>query len=200
MKVGVLGGTFDPIHYGHLILAEQGRLRLGLERVLFIPAGQPWLKTDRNIITPAMHRVGMVRLSIARHPYFEISTIEIDKPGASYSVDTMAALQRQLGSDTELYLLMGWDSLGELPLWKDPERLVELCRIAAFNRPGYSRPELKSLEGSIPEISKTVVWLDIKPVDISSSDIRIKVRQGLPIANLVPEEVVGYIEEHQLYR
>jgi nicotinate-nucleotide adenylyltransferase len=199
MKIGVLGGTFDPIHSGHIMVADQGRLQLGLERVLFVPAGQPWRKTDRNI-APAIHRVEMVRLSIISHPYFEISTIEVDKPGASYSVDTMAALQQKLGSETELYLLMGWDSLGELPLWKEPEKLVELCRIVAFNRPGYSRPDLKSLEVSIPEISKNVVWLDIKPIDISSSDIRIRVRKGLPIANLVPQEVARYIEEHQLYR
>lgn len=198
MKIGVLGGTFDPVHNGHLIVAEQGRLQLGLERVLFVPAGRPWLKADRKI-TPAMKRVEMVKLSIASYPYFEISTVEIDRPGASYSVDTMSTLQVQLGSDADLYLLMGWDSLREIPLWKEPERLAKVCRIAAFTRPGYSRPDLKSLEESIPEISKSVVWLDIKPVDISSSDIRMKVRKGLPIDDLVPEVVARYIEEHRLY-
>lgn len=198
MKIGVLGGTFDPIHNGHLIVAEQGKVQLGLERVLFIPAGQPWLKTDRKI-TPAAHRVEMVKLTIAGHHNFEISTVEVDKQGASYSGDTMAALQRQLGLSTELYLLVGWDSLEELPLWKEPERLIERCRIAACNRPGYSRPDLKNLEESIPGILKRLVWLDITPVDVSSSDIRERVMQRLPISNLVPEAVAGYIEKHELY-
>jgi nicotinate-nucleotide adenylyltransferase len=198
MKIGVLGGTFDPIHRGHLIVAEQGRLQLGLERVIFVPAGQPWLKTDR-IITPAIHRAEMVKLSIIDYPYFEVSTLEVDKRGPSYSVDTMSMLQVQLGSETELYLLMGWDSLGELPQWKEPRRLVKVCRIAAFNRPGYSRPNLTNLEESIPEISRSVVWVDIKPIDISSSDIRSRIRQGLLIDSLVPEVVARYIEDHKLY-
>jgi nicotinate-nucleotide adenylyltransferase len=198
MKIGVLGGTFDPIHKGHLIVAEQGRLQLGLERVLFIPAGKPWLKTDRKV-TPAAHRVKMVKLAIDSNPHFEVSTVEVDKQGASYSIDTMGALQQQLGSGVELYLLVGWDSLEELPLWKEPERLIELCRIAACNRPGYGKPDMKSLEESVPRIAKSVVWLDITPVDVSSSDIRERAMQRLSIGNLVPEAVARYIEEHELY-
>ncbi|MBM4452530.1 MAG: nicotinate (nicotinamide) nucleotide adenylyltransferase, partial [Chloroflexi bacterium] len=162
MKIGVLGGTFDPVHLGHLMIAEEGRRRLGLERVLFIPAGQPWLKADRGI-TPADHRLKMLKLAIAGSPYFEISTIEVDRPGPSYAVDTMVALRQKLGKKAELSFLMGWDSLDELPLWKEPGKLVQLCHIVAFPRAGYEKPDLSILEKSIPGISLRVLWVEVTP-------------------------------------
>jgi nicotinate-nucleotide adenylyltransferase len=199
MNIGVLGGTFDPVHSGHLIIAEEARLRLKLSRVLFVPAGQQWLKTGSNI-TPAAHRVEMVKLAIAPDPHFEISTIDIDRPGPSYSVDTMAILQQQMGAEAEIFFLVGWDSLAELPQWKEADRLIQLCKLVAVTRPGFSRPDLKALEPSVPGVTRRVVWLDIAPVDISSSDIREKVAQGLSIHGLVPEGVESYIKEHELYR
>jgi len=199
MNIGVLGGTFDPIHSGHIIIAEEARLKLGLARVLFVPAGQQWLKTGTNI-APAAHRVEMVKLAIATNPNFEISAVDIDRPGPSYSVDTVAILQQQMGAEAKIFFLVGWDSLAELPQWKEPDRLIQLCKLVAVTRPGFSRPDLKVLESSVPGVTQSVVWLDIAPVDISSTDIRERVAQGLSIHGLVPEGVESYIKEHELYR
>ena len=199
MNIGVLGGTFDPIHSGHLIIAEEARLRLGLARILFVPAWQQWLKTDRNV-APAAHRVEMVRRAIAAKPHFELSTVEVDRPGPSYSVETMAILQQQLGVEAKIFFVVGWDSLAELPQWKEPDRLIKLCKLVAVTRPGFSRPDLKALESSVPGVTQSVVWLDIAPIDISSSGIRDRVAQGLSIHGLVPDEVEKYIKEQKLYR
>ena len=199
MNIGVLGGTFDPVHAGHLVIAEEARLRLSLARVIFVPAGQPWLKTGRTL-TPAVHRVEMVRQAIAAKPYFELSIIEVDRPGPSYSVETITILQQQLGAEARFFFLVGWDSLAELPQWKEPDRLIQLCKVVAVTRPGFSRPDLKALESSVPGVTQSVVWLDIPPVDISSSDIRKRVAQGLSIHDLVSDEVESYIKEKKLYR
>jgi len=198
MNIGVLGGTFDPIHSGHLLIAEEARLRFGLNKVLFVPAGQPWLKTNREII-PAVHRVEMVKLAIAGNASFELSTKETDRPGPSYSVDTVAALQQKLGPGAKIFFLIGWDSLAELPQWYDPARLIQLCKLVAVTRLGFNRPDLKSLETAVPGITQSVVWLDIPPINISSSDIRDRVVQGLSIHDLVPENVASYIAENKLY-
>jgi len=198
MNVGVLGGTFDPVHSGHLVIAEEARLKLKLNKVLFLPAGQQWLKTNRKI-TPAVHRIEMLKRAIADNASFELSTMEADRPGPSYSVDTVAALQQQLGAGAKIFFLIGWDGLAELPQWKEPARLIQLCKLVAVTRPDFSRPDLKSLEPSIPGITQSVVWLDIPPIDISSSDIRDRVAQGLSIHGLVPDDVESYIAENKLY-
>jgi nicotinate-nucleotide adenylyltransferase len=197
MKIGVLGGTFDPIHSGHLIIAEKARLKLRLARVLFVPAGQPWLKSRE--ITPAAHRVEMVKRAIASNPHFELSTVEIDRSGASLSVETVATLRQQLGAGAKLFFLVGWDSLAELPQWKEPKKLIRLCKLVAVTRPGFSRLDLKALEALVPGVTRSVVWLDIPPVDISSTDIRRKVARGFSISGLVPDEVEAYIKEKKLY-
>jgi nicotinate-nucleotide adenylyltransferase len=199
MDIGVLGGTFDPIHSGHLIIAEEARLKLRLARVLFVPAGQPCLKTGRTI-SPAAHRVEMVKRAIAANPHFELSTVEVDRPGPSYSVETIAILQQQMGAEGTIFFLVGWDSLAELPQWKKPAKLIRLCKLVAVTRPGFSRPDLKTLEASVPGVTQSVVWLDIPPVDISSSDIRKRVAQGLSTQGLVSEGVGSYIKEQKLYR
>jgi nicotinate-nucleotide adenylyltransferase len=199
MNIGVLGGTFDPIHSGHLIIAEEARLKLSLAKVLFVPAGQPWLKTNRTI-TPANHRIEMVKRAIGTNSYFELSTVEVDHPRPSYSLETIIILQRQLGAEVRIFFLVGWDSLAELPKWKEPAKLIQLCKLVAITRPGFSRPDLKALESSVPGVTQSVVWLDIQPIDISSSDIRDRVAQGLSIHGLVPEGVESYIKEEKLYR
>jgi nicotinate-nucleotide adenylyltransferase len=198
MNIGVLGGTFDPIHSGHLIIAEEARLKFSLARVLFVPAGQPWLKIDRTV-TAASHRIEMVKRAIAANPYFELSTIDIDRPGPSYTVDTVNILHQQLGVEARIFFLLGWDSLAELPQWKESTKLIRLCKLVVVTRPGFNRPDLKALEAEVPGVTQSVVWLDIPPVDISSSDIRYNVARGLSIHGLVPIEVERYIEEHHLY-
>jgi len=198
MNMGVLGGTFDPIHNGHLIVAEETRTRLNLAEVLFVPAGQPWLKADISILA-AEHRVQMVRLAIADKSYFKLSTIEIDRAGLSYTVDTIAELQAQLGAGDELFFILGWDNLAELPQWKEPSRLIKMCRLVAVPRVGYPIPDLKPLEAIIPGLSERVVLLDKPEVDISASVIRQRVAQGLSIRHLVPEPVDEYIRRHKLY-
>jgi nicotinate-nucleotide adenylyltransferase len=199
MNIGVLGGTFDPVHSGHLVIAEEARIKLNLIRVFFVPTGQPWLKTNREI-APAVHRVEMVRRAIAGKANFELSTMEVDRPGPSYSVDTVATLQQKLGPAAQIFFLVGWDSLAELPQWQEPARLIKLCRLVAVTRQGLSRPDLKSLESSVPGITRSLVWLDISPMDISSSDIRDRTAQGLSIHGLVPDDVESYIAENRLYR
>jgi len=198
MNIGVMGGTFDPIHIGHLIVAEEVTARLGLAEVLFVPAGQPWLKPD-SPVAAAEHRVEMVRLAIADKPYFKLSTVEIERAGPSYTVDTIAQLQGRLGAGDELVFILGWDSLAELPRWKEPLRLIKMCRLLAVPRPGYSAPDLDALEALIPGLSQRVTLIDKPEIDISASEIRRRIARGLSIHHLVPEPVEKYIKQHRLY-
>lgn len=199
VDIGVLGGTFDPIHIGHLIIAEQVRVLLGLSKILFVPAGQPWLKVD-HVTTAANHRVEMVRRAIAGNPYFELCTLEVERPGPSYTVDTMVVLQKELGAETGLFFILGYDSLSELRLWKEPSRLVQVCRLVAVPRLGASQPDLKALELYIPGIMSNVIQVELPLIGVSSSQIRRSVAQGLSIRYLVPDEVQRYIAEQGLYK
>jgi len=195
VNIGVLGGTFDPIHVGHLIVAEEARIKLGLEEVLFVPAGEPWLKQDRDV-TPAIHRVEMVRRAIADNPDFKLSTLEVDRSGPSYTVDTLQALQEQL-SETSLFFVLGRDTLAELPLWKEPRKVIQLCRLVVPPRLG-SR-DLRHLEESMPGLMTRVVQLDMPVIGISSSGIRHRLAQGMSVRYLVPPGVEAYITEQRIY-
>jgi nicotinate-nucleotide adenylyltransferase len=197
MKIGVLGGTFDPIHLGHLKVAEEVTASLKLGEVIFMPAGQPWLKIN-NAISPAEHRLEMMRLALAGRDNFRLSTMEIERPGPTYTVDTMAELGRQLGSE-ELFFILGWDNLTQLPQWHEPRRLIELCRLVAVPRVDFPPPDLASLEATIPGLSQRVILLDAPHIDINASEIRRMVREGLSIHNLVPEAVEKYIKRNKLY-
>jgi len=198
MNIGVLGGTFDPVHNGHLIVAEEVKTRLNLAEIIFVPAGQPWLKVDRPI-SPAEHRLQMLRLALADKSYFKRSTIEIERTGPSYTVDTITELRGQLGSEDELFFILGWDSLAELPQWREPSRLIKICYLVAVPRPGYPRPKLKTLEVIIRGLSQRVMLMKKPEIDISASAIRERVARGLSIRHLVPEPVNRYIKEHGLY-
>ena len=198
MNIGVLGGTFDPVHNGHIIVAEETRAQLNLAEVLFVPAGQPYLK-EGNLISAAEHRVQMVCLAIAAYPYFKLSTMEIERAGPTYTIDTMAELQAQLGAGDELFFILGWDNLTQLPRWKEPSRLIKMCRLVAVPRPGYPLPDLDSLEAAIPGLSQSLIVLDKPEVDIDATEIRNRVAQGLSIRHLVPEPVEEYIRQHKLY-
>ena len=198
MNIGVMGGTFDPIHKGHLIVAEEVRARLNLAEILFVPAGQPWLKAN-SPIAAAEHRIQMVRLAIADKPYCKLSTMEIERAGASYTVDTIAELEGQLRAGGELFFILGWENLAELPQWHEPSRLIKMCYLVAVPRPGYPAPDLNSLEADIPGLSHSVILLDTPQIDVSASAIRNRVAHGLSISHLVPEPVERYIREHGLY-
>ena len=196
--IGVIGGTFDPVHLGHLRVADEARIRLGLSEVLFVPAGQPWLKGIRSI-SPAPYRLEMLRLALGPTPYFKLSTVDIDRPGPTYSVDTIADLREQLGVEARLFFILGWDCVAELPLWKDAARIVEMCHLVAVPRPGSSPPDMALLEASLLGISGKLTFLDMPPIDISATDIRDRVAHGLSIHNLVPRAVEWYIGEKGLY-
>lgn len=199
MNIGVLGGTFDPVHRGHLIVAEEARTRLDLAEIIFVPAGQPWLKVNSHI-TPAEHRVAMVRLAIKGKPYFKLSTMEIERPGPSYTVDTMAELKNQFGEKVELFFILGCDSFTEFPRWHQPARLITLCRLVVVPRPGCPPPDLNGLETALPGLSARAVLLDKPEVDISATGIRERVARGLSLADLVPRPVEKYIKQHKLYQ
>ena len=198
MKIGILGGTFDPIHNGHIRVAEETKKQLALDKVMFVLAGQPWMKADRAV-SPAGHRVEMVRLAIAGRPDFELSLSEVNRPGSTYTVETISDLRAQFGEKTELFFIVGWDGLLHLPRWKDTSRLVKLCRIVAVPRPGYVMPDLMKLERQIPGLSESLILLDKPEIDISATEIRKRVAEGLSIYGLVPAPVERYIKEHNLY-
>jgi nicotinate-nucleotide adenylyltransferase len=198
MKIGILGGTFDPVHRGHLAIAGEVRNKLSLDTVLFMPAGQPWMKAGEDV-TPAQHRVEMVWLAISGEPGFELSTLEIQRQGPTYTVDTLVELKDRLGEGVELFFIVGVGSLQELPLWHEPARLISLCTLVVVPRPGYSSPDVNALEARIPGLSRRLVLLDGPNIDISATAIRERIAQGLSIADLVTDSVAQYIEEHKLY-
>jgi nicotinate-nucleotide adenylyltransferase len=198
-RTGILGGTFDPIHNGHLAIAGEAKAYLNLNETVFLPAGQPWMKSDRTI-SAAEDRTAMIRLAIQSRPDCKLSTMEIEHQGASFSVDTLAAMKTQSAEPSELYFILGWDNLSKLPYWKEPRKLIELCYLVAAPRPGALRPNMKILEKEIPGISKRVILLEKPRLDISATQIRKNVAKGVPITGMVPAAVEEYIKEHGLYR
>ena len=198
MNIGVLGGTFDPIHNGHLLMVEEVKAWVNLAGIIFVPAGQPCLKAEGPFAV-AEHRIEMVRLAIDGRNHYELSTMEVERPGPSYMVDTIAEVQNRLETGDKLFLILGWDNLAELPQWQEPSQLITMCSLVAVSRPGYSRPNLKKLEAQIPGLSKRVEVMDKVKIDISASVIRDRVAQGLSIRHLVPDRVNDYIKQNRLY-
>lgn len=197
MRVGVLGGTFDPIHIGHLVAAEEVRAQLRLDRVIFVPAGLPPHKLT-DYISPVDYRLAMVKLAVASNPYFTVSRVDIDRFGPCYTVDTIELLRDEWGPDVELYFIMGSDCLADMLTWHKPERLIRLCRLAVMERPDY-RVDMEQLERLLPGITSRVHLINSPQLDISSTDIQRRVRDGLPIKYQVPEAVENYIYKHELY-
>jgi nicotinate-nucleotide adenylyltransferase len=196
LRLGVFGGTFDPPHYGHLLLAEQARERLGLERVLWVPAGDPWRKAGTTI-TPAEHRLAMLRLALEGNDAFEISTIELDRAGPSYTVDTLATLHDEFPAH-ELIVLLGADALQDVPNWHEAPRLIGLALLGATARAG-SQPSDAELEALLPGLSRRVVWFEMPRCDISATDLRERAAAGRSLRDLVPPAVEAYIHQHKLY-
>lgn len=199
MRLGILGGTFDPIHFGHLLAAEESRATLGLSQVLFVPAAVPPHKQGHPIL-PIEHRLTMVRLAIADNPGFAISTVDITRPGPHYTVDTVQRLAQEWDTDPDhTYFIMGVDSLANLLAWHHPAQLVSACHLAVVTRPDY-RANLDELEAALPGLSDRVDWVDMPAMGISSSDLQRRVRAGGSIRYQTPPAVERYIAEHQLYR
>jgi nicotinate-nucleotide adenylyltransferase len=199
MNIGVMGGTFDPVHLGHLAVAEEARNQINLAEVIFVPAGNPYFK-EGTAVSSSLQRVNMLELAIKDKPYFKISLIEIERDGPSYAVDTISSLKEFLSKEDEIFFILGWDSLLNLHLWHQPEHLMGLCRFVAAPRPGYPRPDTQTLEKDLPGISKRTVVMDKPLINISSTQIRERVKASQSISKMVPPEVEKYIKEHNLYK
>ncbi|UCH87685.1 MAG: nicotinate-nucleotide adenylyltransferase [Dehalococcoidia bacterium] len=198
MRLGILGGTFDPPHVGHLILAEEARQALELEQVLFVPAGAPWRKAGREL-SPREDRLAMVQLAVGDSLHFAVSILEIEREGPSYTAETLAALHQQLPADSEIFFIVGQDSLADLPNWRQPQRIISLARLAVAVRTDWASAQADALEKEVPGISQRLVWLDTPRIDISSTAVRDRVRQGLSIRDWVPPAVEEYIRQNKLY-
>ncbi len=198
MKLGILGGTFDPVHYGHLLVAETCREVLSLDHIKFIPARISPLKTDRHP-TDGHARADMIQLAIAGYPEFSVDRRELRRTGVSYTVDTL----RELASDaatTELYFLMGADSLQDLMSWMDPEEIAKLATLVVCNRPGVSLPSPEQiLAWTTPTIASRVQSVTIPGTDVSASDLRDRIRSGRSIRFQTPRSVESFLRQHRLY-
>ncbi len=198
LRAGLLGGSFDPPHIGHLMLAEQARDQLALSLVFLVPAGQPPHKLDRAM-TPVADRVHMTELAIASNPAFRLSRVDADRPGPHYTIDLVRLVREQLPDDAGLFFLMGFDSLRDLPTWREPARLIRTVQLVALTRPDVPI-DWESLEASLPGVRERVTLLDMPELEIASNDIRRRVREGRSIRYMVPDAVREYIEEEGLYR
>jgi nicotinate-nucleotide adenylyltransferase len=190
--LGVLGGTFDPIHMGHLVLAEQVREKFQLERVIFIPCASPPHKTEQEL-SSTRDRFEMTKLALEGNPYFFVSDIELKREGLSYTVETLREL-KGLYKDSEVYFLTGSDVLNEITTWKDPEEIYKLAKIVIAVRPGFDKFDPEN------HFAKKSIIVDITGMDISSTQIREKVRNGESIKYLVPSKVEEYIRKRNLYK
>jgi nicotinate-nucleotide adenylyltransferase len=191
-----MGGTFDPIHYGHLVTAEEALWQFSLDEVLFVPTGEPWMK-DRPEVSPAEHRYLMTVIAVSSNPQFRVSRLEIDRGGPTYTVDTLRALKDEYGEKTELFFITGADAMLEIFGWKDPEDALELARFIAATRPGY---DIARFEREAPTRHPNVEVMSVPALAISSTDIRRRVKERSPIRYLCPEGVKTYIEKTGLYR
>ena len=195
-RLGVMGGTFDPIHHGHLTTAEEALTQFVLDQVVFVPTGRPWMK-ERTDVSDPEHRYLMTVIATASNPRFAVSRIEIDRDGPTYTVDTLRALAEQ-ESDAELFFITGADAMLEiLHFWKDPNEILDLAHFIAATRPGY---DIAAFEAEAPTRNPHVSVMNIPALAISSTDIRDRVREGRPIRYLVPEGVKSYVEKTGLYR
>ena len=193
--VGVMGGTFNPIHIGHLVTAEEALYAFSLREVVFVPAGSPWQK-ERSDVADAEHRYLMTVIATASNPHFRVSRMEIDRPGPTYTIETLRRLRGELG-EVELFFITGADAILQFLTWKDPEEVLGEARFIAATRPGY---DLDRLEKELPEgLEDRVHVLEIPALAISSTDVRRRVRDGKPVRYLLPEGVARYIEKNGLY-
>lgn len=192
-RIGVMGGTFDPIHHGHLVAASEAAHRFGLDEVLFVPTGQPWQKADRKI-SPAEDRYLMTVIATASNPMFNVSRVDIDRGGPTYTIDTLRDLRAEF-PDAELFFITGADALSSIMSWHDWDQMFELAQFVGVTRPGYELTE----DGLPADIQERVHLVEIPAMAISSTDCRRRAAEGHPVWYLVPDGVVQYIAKHELY-
>ena len=195
VRLGVLGGTFDPLHWAHLLMAEEARTRFDLEKVIFIPAGDPPHKDYE--VSGAEDRYAMALLGTASNPAFEVSRMELDRQGPSYSADTLRELRDICGPDAGIHFMVGADEALDLPNWHDAESLPDLARFLVVPRPGFDLGELKTRLPS--RFYEALDFLPMAPIDISATDIRARMASGRSISYLVPKDVEAYIRKRGLY-
>ena len=200
-RIGILGGTFDPPHLGHLLIAETARVALGLECVLFVPAGEPWLKSGQDI-TAGAHRRRMVERAVADNANFCVSDIELRRDGPSYTVDTLRQLRGEFGGDAVLYFIVGSDVLEQFHCWKEPAAVLELCRLAVVTRPGGPAEPLALMGRRYPDAVAGGAVLPVPgpSVNFSASELRGLIAEGGSARYQVPDGVLRYIEDNGLYR
>lgn len=194
MRIGILGGTFDPPHIGHLVIADQARAQLGLDRIWFTPVGQPPHKSNTS---PAEHRVAMTRLAIEENDAFEVCLVDVERPPPHYTVHLFEELRRRHPTD-EFWFIVGADALIDMPRWQQPRRILELAQVAVAHRPRY-RPNLEEIEAALPGIAHSLVWVDTPLTDLASNDLQRRARMGLPLRYVVTREVADYIHANNLY-
>jgi nicotinate-nucleotide adenylyltransferase len=195
-RLGVMGGTFDPIHHGHLVTAEEALGQFRLDTVVFVPTGQPWMKEERKV-TSAEHRYLMTVIATSSNPRFTVSRVDIEREGPTYTADTLRALQDEYGRETDLFFVTGADAVLEIFQWKDPQEILELAHVIAATRPGY---DIARFEAEAPTSHPNISVMDVPALAISSTDIRRRVQEGSSVRYLVPEAVQTYIEKWELYR
>jgi nicotinate-nucleotide adenylyltransferase len=195
-SVGILGGTFDPIHHGHLVIAEEAREALGLERVLLVPAAEPPHKPD-SVVTPAEHRLAMVELAVAGNPAFAVSGIEVERGGPSYTVETLETLLRQGVSDP--WFILSAEALAGFPAWRRPDRILELCRLAVVPRGNHDALDAAWVREHFPGREDRIAFLAGPLLPISGSVVRRRAAAGRSVRYLVPDAVARYITDHALY-
>jgi len=198
-RVGIMGGTFDPIHYGHLVAAEEARYEFGLEKVIFIPAGRPPHKPGRVITDPG-RRYAMTRLAVASNPCFQTSSLEVERPGPSYTIDTVLEVSL-FHPEKELFFITGADAVLEILTWKSVAELLLLCRVISATRPGYRLEGLGDKLADLPaQCQSSIIFMEVPALAISSTGIRKRVGDGRPIKYLLPEPVEDYIYKNNLYK
>ena len=198
MNVGILGGTFDPVHLGHLSIAVAAMDQAGLDRVLFIPAGHPRLRQAEPSAS-VEHRLEMVRLAVEDNPKFQACNIEAHRPGPTYSVDTLAELSAKLGSGTDLFFILGIDVLDQFDRWKDPEQVLTLCRLLVLDRPGERDFDWPGFYRRVPKAKGRVQTVTAPLVDVSATELRRRAAAGEPLDGQAPDAVAEYIHEQGLY-
>ena len=198
MKLGVFGGTFDPVHNGHLTVAEHARMEMDLDQVLFVPAGQPWFKAGRTL-SDAEHRLEMTRIATASNPHFAVSDMEVLRDGPTYTIDTLAALRQEMGAGVEFCVILGAAALNELHRWRRPAAVLGMATVVGVTRVGTEAVDRAALESIRDGASDEVIIVDGPLVDISAADVRRRMKEGLSVRGLIPPGVEDYAKRHGLY-